>query len=118
MSERTLLFSVTASECEWQVFRAGGNGGQNQNKTSTGVRCIHHPSGARGEARDSRSQVLNKRSAFLRMAESATFKFWHRMEVARRTGMAAQVETDVLRAMDPVNLRVEVKGGAGRWVSE
>lgn len=49
---RSLLFSVTIKDCEVQTFRAGGCGGQNQKKRDTGVRIIHHPSGARGESRE------------------------------------------------------------------
>lgn len=80
--------SVTKEDCEMQVFRSGGNGGQHQNKTSSGVRFIHHPSGARGEAREERSQLHNKRLAWRRMAESPAMKFWLRMETARRTGQS------------------------------
>lgn len=71
---RKLLFSVTLKDCEVQTFRAGGKGGQNQNKRDTGVRIIHHPSGARGEARDERSQLCNKRLAFKRMADHPLFR--------------------------------------------
>ena len=46
-----------------ETFRAGGPGGQNQNKRNTGVRWIHVPSGATGEARDHRTQGENKRAA-------------------------------------------------------
>ncbi len=68
------MFSVTLKDCEVQTFRSGGKGGQNQNKRDTGVRIIHHPSGARGEARDERSQLQNKRLAFKRMADHALFR--------------------------------------------
>lgn len=68
------MFSVTVKDCEVQTFRAGGKGGQNQNKRDTGVRIIHHPSGARGEARDERSQLQNKRLAFTRMADHPLFR--------------------------------------------
>lgn len=74
MTERTLLFSVTLADCEVQTFRAGGKGGQNQNKRDTGVRIIHRASGARGEARDERSQLQNKRLAFKRMTDHALFR--------------------------------------------
>ena len=60
---RHRILSVTPADCELQTFRSGGSGGQNQNKRDTGVRWIHPPSGARGEARDERSQLQNKRLA-------------------------------------------------------
>lgn len=74
MTERTLLFSVTLADCDVQTFRAGGKGGQNQNKRDTGVRIIHRASGARGEARDERSQLQNKRAAFKRMTGHPLFR--------------------------------------------
>ena len=46
---RELLFSVTRDDFTIQTFRAGGKGGQKQNKTDSGVRCIHNASGAVGE---------------------------------------------------------------------
>jgi len=67
---------VTSKDCERQTFRAGGPGGQNQNKRDTGVRFIHHPSGARGESREARTQPENARLAFRRMSESPEFQRW------------------------------------------
>jgi protein subunit release factor A len=72
---------VTIKDCRVQTFRAGGSGGQNQNVRDTGVRIIHAPSGAVGEARDSRHQKQNKRSAFRRMAESKEFQTWARRQL-------------------------------------
>lgn len=74
MRERVL--HITIDDCEVQTFRAGGKGGQNQNKRDTGVRVIHAPSGARGESREERAQLANKRRAFRRMAESVEFRRW------------------------------------------
>jgi protein subunit release factor B len=71
---RTRILSVTIADCDVQTFRAGGSGGQNQNKRDTGVRIIHRASGARGEARDERSQLQNKRLAWKRMAASPQFQ--------------------------------------------
>lgn len=71
---RTRILSVTIHDCEVQTFRSGGKGGQNQNKRDTGVRVIHHPSRARGESREERSQLQNKRSAFLRMVKTKEFQ--------------------------------------------
>ena len=71
---RTRILSVTIHDCEVQHFRSGGKGGQNQNKRDTGTRVIHHPSGARGESREERSQLQNKKKAFVRMVQSAKFQ--------------------------------------------
>lgn len=100
-----------------QVFRAGGKGGQAQNKKSTGVRVIHRPSGAVGEARDSRSQHQNKRNAFLRCVKSPEFEKWRRMKVSYILGQDAIIEQEVRNWMRPSNLRVEVKED-GKWVDE
>src|SRR5574343_7797 len=99
---RELINSVTADDCEWQYFRAGGKGGQNQNKTSSGVRCIHHPSGARGESRELRTQLVNSRAEFRRMAESREFKLWVRVQAGQHTTIEAEVE----QMMAPKNLLV------------
>jgi protein subunit release factor B len=74
------VFSVALKDCRVETFRSGGKGGQNQNKVESGVRVTHEPSGAIGEARDSRDQLHNKRQAFLRMAASRPFQTWARVE--------------------------------------
>ncbi len=51
---RELMFSITKDDLDVQTFRAGGKGGQNQNKRETGVRIVHRPSGAVGESRSER----------------------------------------------------------------
>ena len=71
---RRLILSITIKDCEVQTFRCGGNGGQNVNKRDTGVRIIHRASGARGEARDERSQLQNKKLAWRRMAATPQFQ--------------------------------------------
>lgn len=111
--ERTRILSVTLKDCEVQTFRAGGKGGQNQNKRDTGVRIIHRASGARGEARDERSQLQNKKAAFRRMAESSTFRAWVRLQAGRQQAIEAEVE----RMMAPHLIRTEVQR-EGRWVAD
>jgi protein subunit release factor B len=108
---RKLLFSVTPKDCELQTFRAGGKGGQKQNKTDSGVRWIHHPSGARGESREERSQLQNKKIAWRRMCATPEFKLW----VKKQCGADDIVNAQVERAMWPVNIKTEVKQD-GRWV--
>lgn len=105
------ILSVTKDDCEWQYFRAGGKGGQAQNKKSTGVRCIHHPSGAVGEARDSRDQLQNRRAAFRRMAETKEFKRWIRIQ----SGLSLTIEAEVEKQMQPHNLKIEMRDN-NQWV--
>lgn len=103
--------SVTIHDCEVQTFRSGGKGGQNQNKRDTGVRVIHPPSGARGEARDQRSQLQNKKAAFRRMVETHEFRRW-----ALRLPDARLI-ADVERELWPDRIKVEVYEN-GRWVEQ
>lgn len=112
--ERELVLSVTTDDCEVQTFRSGGKGGQNQNKRDTGVRIIHHPSGARGESREERSQLQNKKSAFRRMATSPEFVYWAHVQSGRYETEKAYLE----RLMKPENIKVEVRDENGRWVDE
>ena len=71
---RHKILSVTAADCELQTFRSGGKGGQNQNKRDSGARYIHHPSGARGESREERTQWQNRKIAWRKMVESPAFQ--------------------------------------------
>lgn len=113
MSERKPVLSVTIDDCEVQHFRAGGKGGQKQNKTSSGSRVIHHPSGARGESREERSQPQNTKNAFLRMVKSPAFRIWMNKQLASGPTPEEKVEQD----MEPQNLRVEFRE-EGQWVSK
>ena len=114
-NQDSLLFSVTAADCEWQYMRSSGPGGQNVNKRSTKVRCIHRDSGAVGESDETRSQHDNKRKAFVKMAESKTFKAWHKLETARRMGQLTTLNETVDKAMKPANIKIEGRVD-GKWV--
>lgn len=81
MRKKTKLFSVTADDCQWDVFRGSGDGGQKKQKTSSGVRCTHVPSGAVGKATDSREQSQNRRTAFNRMVQSPEFQVWLKLKI-------------------------------------
>ena len=115
---KELLFTITAKDCRWDYFNASGAGGQNVNKNQCGVRCTHVDSGAVGQAQDTKHQAQNKRLAFRRMAETATFRKWHKLETARRLGKLYDIDEKVDREMREHNLRVEVKDDKGRWTKE
>jgi protein subunit release factor A len=55
------------AECDVETFRAGGPGGQHQNKTESAVRLTHRPTGVTVTARDSRSQHRNRAIALERL---------------------------------------------------
>jgi len=113
MNKRKLLFSVTKEDCQWDYYRCPGPGGQKVNKTSSGVRCTHKASGARGQSCDERMQHQNKKLAFERMAATKEFKTWHRMEIARKTGLLERVEREVQNQMKKI--KVEIKDGGVVW---
>lgn len=114
-ADRAILVHVTPKDCVMQTFAAGGKGGQKQNKTATGVRFIHHPSGARGESREHRTQEANKRAAWGRMAHSEAMTIWLRVESARALGLETEAEAAVDEAMRPHNLKIERRNDDGQW---
>lgn len=115
MRGKRKLFSVTKKDLVIETFRAGGKGGQNQNKRDTGVRVKHPPSGAVGESREERSQLQNKRTAFTRMANTPEFQAWARLEAARVEGGLADIDQIVGELMRPHNLRIEGVDEEGKW---
>ncbi len=120
--EKKLLFSVTAADCQWEYFPAGGPGGQHQNRKNTACRVTHPPSGAVGESRELKSQSQNRDRAFGRMAQTDKFKKWHRLETARRMlneqSINSMIDKAVNAAMDAKNIKVEVQDERGRWTPE
>lgn len=58
------------AECRVETFRSGGPGGQHQNKTESGVRLTHEPTGVTVTSRDSRSQHRNRATALQRLREA------------------------------------------------
>jgi peptide chain release factor 2 len=61
--EGTIEIDIRPEDLKRDTFRSGGPGGQHQNKTESGVRYTHLPSGLAAESRTERSQHKNDQQA-------------------------------------------------------
>ncbi len=61
--------AALAAECEETFFVASGPGGQHRNKTESGVRLLHRPTGVVVTATERRSQARNRAAALSRLRE-------------------------------------------------
>jgi protein subunit release factor B len=59
--------AALAAECDLEVFIASGPGGQHRNKTESGVRLHHRPTGVTAAATERRSQLQNRGAALARL---------------------------------------------------
>src|SRR6516165_10576949 len=59
----TIEIEIKPDELKRDTFRSGGPGGQHQNKTESGVRYTHIPTGIAAESRTERSQHKNDQMA-------------------------------------------------------
>jgi len=111
MSKKELLFSVTKNDLVIETFRAGGPGGQNQNKRDTGVRIKHPDSGAVAESRDSRTQLKNKKKALEKLVKTDEFKKWHKLKTSYALkgidDYKNQLKKEVENWMSDRNLKIE-----------
>jgi peptide chain release factor 1 len=60
--------TVTKADLRIDFFRAGGPGGQNQNKRDSACRITHIPTGISSESRVHKEQLKNKTEAFRKLA--------------------------------------------------
>lgn len=108
-TEKDLLLRLTKKDFITETFRAGGKGGQHQNKTDSGYRIKHPQSGAVGESREFKSQTSNKKAAFKRLINSKEFKKWLNWEIAKILEVNTYVEHELKH-----NVMTEVKE-EGKW---
>lgn len=59
----SIQIDIRPDDLERETFRSGGPGGQHQNKTESGVRYRHKPTGIAAESRTERSQHKNDANA-------------------------------------------------------
>lgn len=69
----SITIELRSDELTRQTFRSGGPGGQHQNKTESGVRYIHKPTGIAAESRSERSQHKNDANA-LKLLKSKLYQ--------------------------------------------
>src|SRR5882757_9519171 len=70
----SLSDSQLLAQCEVDLYRASGPGGQKRNKTSSAVRLRHPPSGLIVIAEESRSQHENRSRALRRLKQAFYLK--------------------------------------------
>jgi peptide chain release factor 2 len=71
--EGTIEIEIRSDELRRDTFRSGGPGGQHQNKTESGVRYTHIPTGISAESRSERSQHKNDDMA-LKMLKAKLYR--------------------------------------------
>jgi peptide chain release factor 2 len=71
--EGTIEIEIRSDELRRDTFRSGGPGGQHQNKTESGVRYTHLPTGVSAESRSERSQHKNDDMA-LKMLKAKLYR--------------------------------------------
>jgi peptide chain release factor len=64
---RNEQLNLDAGSVKFETFRSGGKGGQHVNKVETAVRATHLPTGLSAVAKNSRSQLQNKKAALERL---------------------------------------------------
>lgn len=126
------VLSLTKKDFEIETFCVGGHGGQNMQKNQTGVRIIHPDSGAKGESRDERSQLQNKKIAFERLVASDKFQLWIKVEHAKacdkqdrptriqltKQEIEMQVTNQINQDLENGNILIEAKDVNGNWIKE
>jgi len=117
---RKPLLSLTKEDFRVDTFRSGGKGGQNQNKRNTGVRITHKTTGISYNCREERSQLQNKRKAFLKLCNDKKFKNWLKYEslkIYQKQKKEKNIDEIIEEAMNVKNLKIEIKKD-NNWIEE
>lgn len=113
---RKLVLHLTKKDFVVETFRSGGPGGQHQNKTESGVRITHPPSGAVGECRSERSQHQNKQTAFRRLCADPKLMAWVKIQIGESEDIEARAEAYAEQEINtPDHLQFQTIRD-GKWV--
>lgn len=104
---------LNKNDLEISYFIGSGKGGQNKQKTSSGVQIIHKESKAIGRSSETRSQDQNKRTAFERMLETPKFKVWLSKKLFEIREKQT-IEEEIEKTLTVDKLKFEIKQN-GKW---
>src|SRR5437763_1305333 len=88
------------AQCETDLYRASGPGGQKRNKTSSAVRLRHPPSGLIVIAEESRSQHENRARALRRLRRGLYLKVREELPAEELTGERLALREGLAGARD------------------
>ncbi len=77
---------IKDADCEWETFASGGPGGQHVNKTQSGVRVRHIPTGITVACTEQRNQGANRRRALKILAAKLASREEEQRAQAAQTG--------------------------------
>lgn len=101
---KELLFTLTKNDFKIEFYRASGKGGQNRNKRDTACRITHIETGITATCCDERSQLQNKRKAFVNLVNKPEFQRW--------------LKTKAFRIMRDLPTREELERQVDEWMEE
>lgn len=101
---------IRKDELRTDTFRASGAGGQHVNKTESGVRFTHIPTGIVSESTDSRSQHKNREIAltrlYIKIREAQEAKMYSEQKAKRKSLVGSGDRSDKIRTYNYPQNRV------------